>query len=283
MPLGTAGGPVHIVGDNVNAKILAGMRVIYGGGISFDELMAYPTAGLASEYWFPFYNHNNVNLDSELRIANTSSTDTATVDIYFGSTKMNPNGAISIPPLSAVLRSYPGVNGGPVRVVSTNVTPVKLVTSLRLLYKNGLGKFTYSELVGVPTNQLSNDYWLPYYKTNTTDTDTQIRFTNTSASESTTVSIYLGNNPTAVYTKVLGPSSADRVTLPNNTVGGPVHIVGDNVNAKILAGMRVVYGGNMSFDELMAYPTAGLSPEYWFPFYNHNNVNLDTEIRIGVP
>jgi len=58
------------------------------------------------------------------------------------------------------------------------------------------------------------------------------------------------------------------------------------VNAKILAGMRVVYGGvgsNVSFDELMAYPTAGLAAEYWFPFYNHNNVNLDTEVRIGVP
>jgi len=34
---------------------------------------------------------------------------------------------------------------------------------------------------------------------------------------------------------------------------------------------------------LMALPTAFLSTEYWFPFYNYNNVNLDTEIRIGVP
>ena len=85
-----------------------------------------------------------------------------------------------------------------------------------------------------------------------------------------------------IYTKVLGPSSADRVAFANTT-GGPVHIVGSNPNAKILAGMRVIYGGGLSFDELMAYPTALLSAEYWFPFYNHNNVNLDTEIRIAVP
>jgi len=26
-----------------------------------------------------------------------------------------------------------------------------------------------------------------------------------------------------------------------------------------------------------------LDDEYWFPFYNHNNVNLFTEVRIGVP
>ena len=50
-----------------------------------------------------------------------------------------------------------------------------------------------------------------------------------------------------------------------------------------LAGLRVVYGGGMSFDELMAYPTSLLSLEYRFPFYNHNNVNLDTELRVGVP
>ena len=99
----------------------------------------------------------------------------------------------------------------------------------------------------------------------------------------TNVSVYLGNNPTAVYSQPLAPSSTFRKVLDNNPAGGPVRIFGDNVNAKILAGMRVIYGGNMSFDELMAYPTAGLSPEYWFPFYNHNMANLDTEIRIGVP
>jgi hypothetical protein len=271
------GGPVRIVSSNSNAKILAGMRVIYGGGISFDELMAYPTAQLSTEYWFPFYNHNNVNLDTEMRVANTSSTTAATVEIYIGGVLKD---STTIQPLSAYVKSFPGFNGGPVRVVSTN--SINLVASLRLLYKNANMKFTFSELMGVPTAQLSNDYWLPYYKNNTTDTDTQIRFTNTSSTESTTVTIYMGGNQTPIYTKVLAPSSADRKNFDNLT-GGPIRIFGDNPNAKILAGMRVIYGGNMSFDELMAYPTAFLSAEYWFPFYNHNNVNLDTEIRTGLP
>ena len=38
-----------------------------------------------------------------------------------------------------------------------------------------------------------------------------------------------------------------------------------------------------SFDEIMAYPTTSLDPEYWVPIYFHNNANLDTEVRIGVP
>jgi len=277
LPNNTTGGPVHIVGSDPNAKILAGMRVIYGKGISFDELMAYPTSQLGTEYWFPFYNHNNVNLDSELRIANTNNTTAATVEIYIGGVLKDTT---TIQPLSAYLKSFPGFSGGPVRVVSTN--SMNLVASLRLLYKNAKNKNTYSELMGVPTAQLSNDYWLPYYKNNTTDTDSQIRFTNTSPTLTTTVTVYIGANTAPVYTKVLTPSSADRVSLAGIT-GGPIRIFGSDPSAKILAGMRVIYGLGMSFDELMAVPTAFLSSEYWFPFYNHNNVNLDTEIRVGLP
>jgi hypothetical protein len=273
LSLGTKGGPVHIVGTP-GVDILAGMRVIYGGNKSFDELMAFPTAQLDTEYWFPFYNHNNVNLDTQVRVANTSSTDSAPVDIYIGDTLMDTT---TIAPLSAYLKSFPGVNGGPVRVVSTSGTPVPIVASLRLLYNNK----TFSELMGVPTSQLSNDYWLPYYA-NISGTDTQIRFTNTHATLSTTVDVYLGSNPTPVYTKTLLPKTADRFNLPLGTTGGPVHIVGTS-GVNILAGMRVIYGGNSSFDELSAYPDALLSAEYWFPFYNHNNVNLNTEVRIGVP
>jgi hypothetical protein len=51
----------------------------------------------------------------------------------------------------------------------------------------------------------------------------------------------------------------------------------------ILAGQRIIYKNKSSFDEIMALPTALLDDEYWFPFYNHNNVNLFTEVRIGVP
>jgi hypothetical protein len=51
----------------------------------------------------------------------------------------------------------------------------------------------------------------------------------------------------------------------------------------ILAGQRIIYKNKSSFDEIMALPTALLDDEYWFPFYNHNNVNLFTEVRVGLP
>ena len=176
------------------------------------------------------------------------------------------------------LDSYMGVSGGPLLIDDLNNN--RLVTSIRLLYRNPRTE-TLSELMGVPTSQLRGDYWLPVY-IDDADNDSQIRFTNTSATESTTVNVYLGNSTSAAYSIPLGPKQADRVRLPG-IVNGPVRIESTNPNVNILAGMRIIYKGNSSFDEIMALPTDTLDDEYWFPFYNHNNVNLFTEVRIGVP
>jgi hypothetical protein len=174
------------------------------------------------------------------------------------------------------LDSYKGVQGGPLFVKNPNSNP--LVSSLRLLYRNPKAD-TYSELMGVPDSQLAGDYWLPYFIDNATH-DSQIRFTNTHESLSTTINIYLGN--TLVHSQVLGPKEADRAPM-TGLVGGPVRIESTTGGVNILAGMRIIYKNKSSFDEIMALPTALLDDKYWFPFYNHNNVNLFTEVRVGVP
>jgi len=273
---GVVGGPVHIESTTPGADILAGMRIVYKVNSSFDEIMALPTDMLADEYWFPFYNHNNVNLFTEVRVANPSDTDT-NVSIYIGDTLMEDT-SHPLPSHSYLLKSYTGVNGGPLRVVSDN--GANIIASLRLLYRNKRTE-TLSELMGVPTPQLRTDYWMPVY-IDDMNNDSQIRFTNTHATESTTVNVYLGNNTSAAYSIPLGPKQADRVRLAN-VVNGPVRIESTNPNVNILAGMRIIYKGNSSFDEIMALPTDTLDDEYWFPFYNHNNINLFTEVRIGVP
>ena len=63
--------------------------------------------------------------------------------------------------------------------------------------------------------------------------------------------------------------------------GGPVKIVSDQ---KIVAAERVIYrvnGTNTSYSELMALPIHQLDTIYWLPWYN--NVDLDTQLRFGVP
>jgi hypothetical protein len=238
-----------------------------GVGNGYHSVYPYTDAACINPEANEFNTGETNNGYAPLVINNSSDSD---IDLSISGTSKE---VFTVVQGDSALKTYAGFSGGPVFVDSTNGTPV--VSSLRLLYNNK----TFSELVGVPTSQLSNDYWLPYYA-NIPGTDTQIRFTNTDPLLSSTVNVYLGDNTTPVYTNVLAASSADRFNLPSGTTGGPVHIVGTS-GVNILAGMRVIYGGNKSFDELMAYPTALLDTEYWFPFYNHNNVNLDTEIRIA--
>jgi hypothetical protein len=38
---------------------------------------------------------------------------------------------------------------------------------------------------------------------------------------------------------------------------------------------------NTSFSEMMALPNSQLDTTYWLPWYN--NVDLDTQLRFGVP
>ncbi len=85
-----------------------------------------------------------------LVVGNPSSTLTATVDVYIGGAKKNAT-PYSIAPGQRIFPRY-GVNGGPVRVVSTNGVPV--FTSERTKYLS-----SFNEIVGVPVNQLTTDYW----------------------------------------------------------------------------------------------------------------------------
>ena len=52
----------------------------------------------------------------------------------------------------------------------------------------------------------------------------------------------------------------------------------------IVAAERLIYKVNSipaSFTEMMALPDSQLDATYWFPWYN--NVDLDTQLRFGVP
>ena len=62
---------------------------------------------------------------------------------------------------------------------------------------------------------------------------------------------------------------------------GPAQIVSDQ---NIVAAERVIYKVNnipTSFLEMMALPNSQLDSTYWLPWYN--NIDLDTQLRFGVP
>src|SRR6185436_2203918 len=85
---GVSNGPVQIVSSN-NSSLMAAERVIYkvnGVDTSFSEMMGLPNNQLDSIYWLPWY--NNVTLNTQLRIANPSDSQQASVTITIGGTPM---------------------------------------------------------------------------------------------------------------------------------------------------------------------------------------------------
>ena len=63
----------------------------------------------------------------------------------------SPAGSYSLDSGERVSPRY-GINGGPVRVVSTNGKPI--FTSQRAIYGS-----SFNSIVGVPANQLTTEYW----------------------------------------------------------------------------------------------------------------------------
>jgi len=94
------------------------------------------------------------------------------------------------------------------------------------------------------------------------------------------VHIYIGgvemsNSP---FTLLPGESTRQSFAGINN---GPVQIVSD---VPIVAAERLIYKAqniSTSFTEMMALPNSQLDTAYWLPWYN--NVDLDTQLRFGVP
>ncbi len=282
---GVNNGPVQII-SNVN--IVAAERVIYnvnGLPTSFSEMMGLPDSQLDKTYWMPWY--NNVDLDTQLRFGNVSDTP-ATVHVWIGGHEML-SGCTTTPanvpypyvlPVGASLRvSCPGVNNGTVQIISN----VNIVAAERVIYKvNGVNT-SFSEMMALPNSQLSTTYWLPWY--NNVDLDTQLRFGNVS-NTTAIVHVFMGgvevtsgctpsNSP---YTLPAGASLRVSCIGVNN---GPVKVI-SNVN--IVAAERVIYMVNnipTSFSEMMALTDSQLSTSYWLPWYN--NIDLDTQLRFGVP
>jgi Tol biopolymer transport system component len=266
---GINAGPVEIVSDQ---DIVAAERVIYKVNdinTSFSEMLALPDSQLDTIFWLPWY--NNKDLDTQLRIANVSDT-TATVNVYIGGTLRTPT-PITLAPGASMRKSFAGINGGPVKIVSDQ----NIVAAERVIYKVDDVNTSFTEMMALPDSQLDTTFWLPWY--NNKDLDTQLRFANVTE-QTATVHVYIGGveMPGSPFTLAAGVST--RRSFPGIN-SGPVQIVSDQ---NIVAAERVIYkvnNVNTSFSEMMALPNSLLDTTYWFPWYN--NQELDTQLRFGVP
>ena len=171
-------------------------------------------------------------------------------------------------------KSFAGINNGPVKIVSN----VPIVAAERVIYKVNGVPTSFSETMGLPNSQLDTTYWLPWY--NNVGLDTQLRFANVS-NTTATVRVFIGGQEVtgSPFALTAGASTRKSFAGINN---GPVQIVSSR---NIVAAERMIQKiGNItptSFSEMMALPNSQLDNVYWLPWYN--NVDLDTQLRFGVP
>jgi glucose/arabinose dehydrogenase len=269
-------GPVRILDSAEN--LIAAERVIYtvnGSATSFSEMMGLPASQLNTTYWLPWY--NNVDLDTQLRIGNVSGVP-AEVHVYIGGTEM-PGSPFNLTASGAgqsMRVSFPGVNSGPVQIISDE----SIVAAERVIYTVNGSATSFSEMMGLPASQLNTTYWLPWY--NNVDLDTQLRIGNVSGVPAE-VHVYIGGTemPGSPFNLTAsGAGQSMRVSFPGVN-SGPVQIISDE---SIVAAERVIYtvnGSATSFSEMMGLPASQLNTTYWLPWYN--NVDLDTQLRFGLP
>jgi hypothetical protein len=266
---GVNAGPIRI---ESNVNIVAAERVIYkvdNVNTSFSEMMGLPEKQVDTTYWLPWY--NNIDLDTQLRIANVS-TQQATVRVYIGGVEMQGS-PFTLAAGESTRQSFPGVNNGPVKIESDQ----NIVAAERVIYKANNVNTSFTETMALPSNQLNTTYWLPWY--NNVDLDTQLRFANVSGATAQ-VRVYIGGTemPGSPFTLAAGQST--RKSFPGINAG-PVQIVSDQ---DIVAAEHMIYkvnNINTSYSELMGLPDSLLNSTYWLPWYN--NVDLDTQLRFGVP
>ena len=291
-------GPIRIVcitcnPGNSDDRIIAALRVIWkepGRRFSYSEMMGLPKEQLSTEYWFPWYNNAVVNsMDQGLRIANISTTETNKIEVWVGNS-VSPIDTITLTAGASVRVGY-NVDNGPIRIVCTTCTNTdndQIIPALRVIWKEPGFRASYSEMMGLPKEQLSDEYWFPWYNNAVVNSmDQGFRIANVSTIESNTVEVWVGT--TKLDTIVLDPGASTREGY--NVDNGPIRIVcttctNSNYD-QVLAALRVIWkepGFRASYSEMMGLPSEAISTEYWFPWYNFAAPNsMDQGFRIAVP
>ena len=251
---GLNNGPVEIISSSGNT--LVSQRVIFAE-VSHSEMMGFPDNQVTNTYIYPYY--NNVAMNSQLRISNLGTTST-TIRVYLGNQQID---SYTLAVGEASRKSYTGHNDGPLRAESS---ATNILTTIRVIYANN----SYSELMGYPVNQLTNDYLFPYY--NNVAMNSQLRVSNL-GNQATTIRVYLGSQQIDSYTLATGEASRKSYAGRND---GPLRVTSSATN--IISTIRVIYGNN-SYSELMGFPANQLVQEYHYPVYD--NVNINSQLRVS--
>jgi len=218
--LNTIGGPVRIVSD---IPIFSTQRVV--GWSDFDEIVGMPSWYCFKEHWFNWYDRVGASIDN-IHFINLG-TSTANIEVYIGGVL---RGGYTLGAGQASFVNYPGLIGGPVRVVSDQ----SIWCTQRIVGWSG-----FKEEFSVPTELMSTKWFFNWYDKVNTQID-NIHFLNPGTSDAH-ITVTIAGTSHGSYTIPAG--GADYVFCLG-VCNGPVIVDSD---VPIMTSQRIVGWG--SFEE----------------------------------
>ena len=264
-------GPVKIISTN-NVPIIVALRESWMDNTtstwtSFVQMMGLPESQLSDTYYFPSY--NNRSLSGQLRFGNVDTTATW-VRVVIGGVE---RGRYYLNPSEQKRVEY-DLDTGPV-VIESETSGVKIIAALRDSWWDGTRWTSFSQMMGLPKENLSDSYYFPSY--NNRALSGQLRFGNVDTT-ATWVRVVIGGVERGRY--YLNPSEQKRVEYDLDT--GPVVIESETSGVKIIAALRDSWHDGVtwtSFVQMMGLPSTQLADRYYFPSYN--NRSLSGQLRFG--
>ena len=263
---GVQNGPVEVMSTD-GTPFFTSERALYGSNFTFNEVMGYPDNQLTNHYWFPWY--DNKDMMTWVLVGNPSATLDAHVTITIGSGVDLITNSYTIEPRGRITPMYPGVQDGPVEVVSD----IPVFTSERALYGSAS---SFNEVMGYPDNQLTNHYWFPWYDNK--DMMTWVLVGNPSATLDAHVTITIGSGVDLITNSYTIEPRGRITPMYSGVQNGPVEVVSD---IPVFTSERALYGPYYTFNEVMGYPDARLNTHYYFTWYD--NKDMKTWMLVGNP
>jgi hypothetical protein len=264
-------GPVEIASTD-GTPIIAALRDSWldnstSTWTSFVQMMGLPKEQLSDTYYFPSY--NNVSLSGQLRFGNVDTVGTW-VRVVIGGVE---RGRYFLDPSEQARVEY-DLDSGPV-VIESETAGVQIIAALRDAWWDGTRWTSFSQMMGLPKESLSDSYYFPSY--NNVSLSEQLRFGNVDT-VGTWVRVVIGGVERGRY--FLDPSEQQRVEYDLDS--GPVVIESETAGVQIIAALRDAWHDGKtwtSFVQMMGLPKEQLADTYYLPAYN--NVSLSGQLRFG--
>jgi len=197
------------------------------------------------------------------------------VSVYIGGDWKGSYDLLSHPSL---VKSYPDLMAGPVQVKNPGGMPI--FASQRAIVDG----FSFDEYMGLPTNQLTTEYWFTWYDQRSPGLYTWVLVGNPSETEHAFVDIFIDGEKQG-ETHDIPPGGRITPTYPG-TMGGPVRVKSD---IPVFASERTIWAQNhngkeiYSFNEVMGYPANQFTDEYWFTWYDQFSADTYAWVLVGNP